>query len=140
MKKGIQGALTAVGIVSLIAFSGSSIAKDEDRTRIECEKRGAYDTSMDARFEVRGGREKFDVSFEAAPGGYFSSGQELDVHVDYVYVGKLMLRYEGFDLQGDLEFDTNIDSVYDDSQPFPENFPEVGRGTHVTVGYLGCSL
>lgn len=140
MNKVMQDVLTAVGIMSVVAFSSSCVAKDEDRTRLECGERGVYDTSMDARYEVRDGREKFDVSFEAAPGGYFSSGQELDVYVDYVYVGKLMLRYEGFDLQGDLEFDTNIDSVYDDSQPFPENFPEVGRGTHVTVGYLGCSL
>ncbi|MCQ1059165.1 hypothetical protein ACQKPX_12645 [Photobacterium sp. DNB23_23_1] len=145
MKNGIQDALTVVGIVSLIAFSGSSIAKDEDRKRIECEKRGAYDTSMDARFEARDDRKKFDVSFEAAPGGKFYYGQVLNVYVDYERVGSMTLRYEGYDLEGDLEFDSHVDSQYDDSVPFPKNFPSVGYGTHVTIGsyedgYLSCTL
>lgn len=145
MKNVIQEVLTTVGIVSLVAFSGSSLAKDEDRTRLECEKRGAYDTSMDARYEVRDDRRKFDASFEAAPGGKFYDGQELSVYVDYERVGTMVLRYEGYDLQGDLEFDSNVDGYYDDSVPFPENFPPVGYGTHVTVGsyeagYLSCTL
>ena len=145
MKNGIREVLKTVGIVSLIVFSGSSLAKDEDRTRLECEKRGAYDTSMDARYEARDDREKFDASFEAAPGGKFYSGQELSVYVDYEMVGKMVLRYEGYDLEGDLEFDSNVDGPYDDSVPFPENFPSVGYGTHVTigsyeVGYLSCTL
>ncbi|WEM44359.1 hypothetical protein PTW35_24080 (plasmid) [Photobacterium sp. DA100] len=140
MKRAIQDVLAAAGMMSIVLFSSVGLAKDEGRTRLECGKSGAYDTSMSARYEVRDGREKFDVSFEAAPTGYFFSGQELDVHVDYVFVGKMMLRYVGFDLQGDLEFDTNIDGANDDSVPFPEDFPSVERGTHVTVGYLGCSL
>ena len=141
MKNGIQGVLTAAGIMGVLVFSTGTIAKDDDRTRFECWEPGPYDTSMDARFEVRDGREKFDVSFEAAPKGYYESGDILDVHVNYEKVGYMVLYYQGYDLQGDLEFDTQVEGKYDDSQPFPENFPEnVGKGTHISVGYLSCSF
>jgi hypothetical protein len=50
----------------------------------------------------------------------------------------------GGDLVGDLNFDTRS-GPGDEAQPFPDNFPQVRRGTQVVVKIrtstvLGCRL
>lgn len=115
---------------------GSAFAGDE-RTRLECDSEGVGDTSMDARYQERRNRAKFDGSFEAAPGGNFADGDVLAVVVGGIEVGSVALttQFNG-DLGGDIEFDTRADEL----DPFPGNFPDVTSGTSVTVGPLGCAL
>lgn len=107
-------------------------------TRLQCSAAGARDFSMDARYESRRGRNKFDASFEAAPGVGFNVGQRLTVSVGGVNVGSMTLLRDpaNGDIVGDLEFDTRRD----ENNPFPANFPAVSAGVSVTVGSLGCAL
>jgi hypothetical protein len=96
---------------------------------------------MDAKFESRRGRRKFDSSFEAAPGLGFAAGGTLDVVVDGVLVGQMELfQALNGDVEGDLNFDTTAQAD-DDDLPFPPDFPSVDVGTSVVVGgTLGCTL
>jgi len=123
------------------AFTGSLVCGSAfaggDRVRLECDSEGAGDISMDARYQERRGRAKFDGSFEAAPGGGFMDGDVLAVVVGGIDVGSIALATQlNGDLAGDIEFDTQAD----ENNPFPGNFPDVGSDTSVTVGLLGCSL
>jgi len=114
--------------------------RSDDRVRLRCSSRGAGDFSMDAKFETRRGRTKFDTSFEAAPGIGFFAGDRLTVMVGGQTVGEITLveKLNG-DLDGDLDFDTTAQSD-DDDLPLPSDFPDVGIGTSVVVGPLGCDL
>lgn len=128
----------SLSLASAPAFakSGSSGGGDGDRVRLECEKESLNaDDSMDARFEARRGRVKFDASYEAAPGG--TTGP-LDVVVDGILVDSMDLVQIGG--AGDLVGDRSYDSRADEGEPFPADFPDVGPGTIVQVGDLGCRL
>lgn len=124
-------------LVTILSISSTAFAGG-DRTRLECDGEGVGgDFSMDARFEERRNRERFDASFEAAPGGAFAVGDNLGVSVGGVSVGEITLSaLPGGDLGGDLEYDTQADEM----NPFPADFPEVADGTSVIVGPLGCDL
>lgn len=121
----------ALLVSSQVAVAGGN------RIRLDCGANGAADFSMDARYEQRRNREKFDASFEAAPNAGFAAGEELDVKVGGVSVGTMTLvALAGGDVTGDIEFDTQAD----ENNPFPVNFPEVAEGVSVMVGDLGCAL
>lgn len=109
-------------------------------TRLECKAFGSGDTSMDARYEDKDGREKLSASFEAAPGGSFSAGNALDVKVNGVFVGSMILDQPGGvgDVVGDLDFDSNENDPNAEDLPFPAIV--VGDGDVVMVGSLGCGL
>jgi hypothetical protein len=123
-------------VVSLLptanAFAGGG-------TRLECKAFGPGDTSMDARYEEKEGREKLSASFEAAPEGSFMAGNALDVIVNGVFVGNMILDQPGGvgDVVGDLNFDTTANPD-DNDLPFPAIV--VGDGDVVMVGELGCAL
>lgn len=135
MKTKLRPILLAAAVAGS-SVGGSAFAGD-DRTRLRCDSDGAGDISMDARYEERRGRSKFDGSFEAAPGGAFTDGDMLAVNVGGVEVGYITLAAQiNGDLGGDIEFDTQTDEL----NPFPEAFPEAAPGTSVTVGPLGCAL
>ena len=133
---------TNLGLILVTAtlagsMTGGSAMAGDDRTRLRCDSSGAGDTSMDARYEERGGRAKFDASFEAAPGGNYVDGDLLTVNAGGVEVGSIVLLTQlNGDLGGDLEFDTQAD----ENNPFPSDFPDVFSGTSVTAGPLGCAL
>ena len=115
-----------------------------DRTRLECRARGMGDISMSGRFEDRRMRQKFSVEFEAAPGGDFVDGDVLDIHVDGMMVGEMMLMQTLGDVVGDFDLDTTAQPD-DDDLPFPDGFPEVSVDTEIEVvrdgeTVLGCSL
>lgn len=132
----IEVSLLIAAVVATWASAVVSEAKD-DRVRLDCESVGSRDVSMDARFEVESDRTKFDASFEAAPIGVFGDGDTLQVYVAGEYVGDMVLITQlNGDLEGDLEYDTQAD----EGNPFPADFPEVGEGTSVMVGKLGCAL
>ena len=109
-------------------------------TLLRCGARGAGDFSIDVKFSNRRGRTKFDTSFEAAPGLGFLASDVLDVLVGGQRVGQITLaeRLNG-DVEGDLNFDTTA-QANDDDLPLPFDFPQVGSGTGVVVGPLGCDL
>lgn len=135
MKTNMSVILAAFAVTGSLAC-GNALAGD-DRIRLTCGSEGAGDTSMDARYEQRRGRAKFDASFEAAPWSGFTEGDVLAVLVGGIDVGSMVLvKQLNGDLGGDLEFDTRRDEF----NPFPEDFPEVTPGTSVTVGPLGCAL
>ena len=116
-----------------------AVAGDNDQVRLRCDADGTQDISMDAKFESRNGRIKFDASFEARPGLGFGAGQTLDVKVGGVSVGQMTLVNIG-DVIGDLNFDTTA-QANDDDVPLPGGFPSgVRGGTSVMVGPLGCAL
>jgi len=121
--------------VSSVALAGG------DRTRLRCDADGAGDITMDARYEARGNRDKFDASFEALAGGNFAAGDILTVSVGGNDVGGMTLTVNPLngDIEGDLEFDSQVEPN-DDSIPFPGNFPAVSDGTSVVVGPIGCAL
>ena len=109
----------------------------DDRVRLECDARGAGDISIDARYESRGGRDKFSAEFEARPGGLYAAGDVIDVSVDGVSVGPMMLlQVPGGDVVGELDFDTTA-GPGDADLPFPDNFPSVGDGTEVELSQFG---
>lgn len=123
----------------LLLFSISSLTfAGGNSTRLRCKAEGVEDTSMDARYEERRNRAKFDASFEAFAEGPFSAGDVLQVSVGGIEVGSMTLAADpaNGDIIGDLEFDTQAD----ENNPFPESFPDVNEGTSVTVGSLGCAL
>lgn len=137
------GIAMAIIAMAATATAPAAMAKrgsggGDDRLRLQCDADGARDFSMDARYESRRGRAKFDASFEAAANAGFRAGQTLIVAVGGVNVGSMTLTRDPFngDIVGDLEFDTQPD----ENNPFPNNFPSVGAGTSVTVGSLGCAL
>ena len=128
-------------ILALAALAGAYAAPASAQStgvRLACSAAGAQDFSMDARYEDRRGRRKFDASFEAAPNLGFVAGQRIDVSVGGVKVGQMILARDpaNGDIAGDLEFDTRRD----EGNPFPANFPNVTRGTSIVVGSLGCAL
>jgi len=114
------------------AFAGSG-------TRLECKAIGPVDTSMDARYEEKEGREKLSISFEAAPGGLFAAGNVLLVTLNGAFLGNMILSQpDGIgDVEGDLNFDTTADPD-DQDLPFPSIV--VGDGDVVMVDELGCEL
>ena len=122
----------------LLAGTAPASAGGNDRIRLRCDADGTQDISMDAKFESRRGRIKFDASFEAAPGLGFSAGQSLDVIVGGTFVGRMLLADIG-DIVGDLDFDTTAQAD-DDDLPLPGDFPALEEGTSVIVGPLGCAL
>ena len=127
--------ILAAALASSLACN-TAVAQD-DRVRLRCDAEGRRDISMDARYQERRGRSRFDSSFEARRGGRFSEGDILPVVVAGVEVGQITLQVlVGGDVGGDLEFDSHPDEM----NPFPDDFPEVARGTSVIVGPLGCAL
>ena len=128
----------AAACLAAIFTASPAMAGDDDRVRLRCSADGTQDISMDAKFEARNGRAKFDASFEAQPGLGFSAGQQLDVVVGGTLVGQMTLSDIG-DIVGDLDFDTNVEAN-DNDVPLPGDFPAVGVGTSVVVGPLGCAL
>jgi hypothetical protein len=135
MKTNLSMMLVAAAFAGSMV-SGSALAGG-DRIRLQCDSQGVGDTSMDARYQERRGRAKFDGSFEAAPGGDFADGDLLTVVVGSIEVGTIALTTQlNGDIGGDIEFDTRADEL----NPFPKNFPDVAAGTSVTVGPLGCAL
>ena len=135
--KSIVKPLSIVFSALLLAVSQFAVAGGGDRVRLSCDAAGARDISIDARYEERRNRAKFDASFEAAPNAGFTAGEELDVQVGGISVGTMTLVLApGGDVTGDLEFDTQAD----EGNPFPGNFPEISGGISVTVGGLGCAL
>jgi hypothetical protein len=109
-------------------------------TRLECKAFGSGDTSMDARYEEKEGREKLSVSFEATPGGSFAAGNVLEVKVNDTFVGSMILDRPGGvgDIVGDIDFDSNEDDPNAEDLPFPSIV--VGDGDVVMVSSLGCGL
>lgn len=127
-------------VVGLMATSTGALAGGD---RLECDADSATGgASMDARFEAKDGRNKFDASFEVAPGGTLQAGHVLQVNVAGEILGEITLAVQpNGDLGGDLEFDTNVDQDEPDTTvPFPTNWPDAKAGTIVKVGTLGCSL
>ena len=138
--KHLAMALTILAMSATISAPAAFAKRgaDDGNVRLQCNAEGARDFGMDARYESRRGRSKFDASFEAAANVGINAGQTLGVAVGGVDVGSITLTRDPFngDIVGDLECDTQLD----DSNPFPNNFPVVGSGTSVTVGALGCAL
>jgi hypothetical protein len=134
----------AVAVVAAVSSTGA-LAGD-DKTRLQCYADTADGiASMKARYETREGRrsrERFQASFETAPGFGLVAGNVLQVNVGGSVVGLLRLAVQANgDLGAEMDFDTNIDTdAPDTSVPFPANWPGVAPGTVVTVGTLGCSL
>lgn len=133
MAKQILVALAALGVLASVAPSQAADA----RVRRDCRASGAEDISMQARYEARGARKKFTTEFEAAPGGRFSEGDRVSIRVEGVKVGAVRLEtVVGGDVVGDLNFDSRVkndDNPSGDEQPFPADFPTVGRGSLVEV-------
>ncbi len=123
----------------VMATAGGAAQAGGDR--VECGRDSAAgDSSIDARFEDKGDREKFSSSFEAVQGGGHMDGDVLQIKIDGETVGNITLAVlAGGDLGGDLNFDTTAGPGDADS-PFPANWPGAGAGTIVSVGTLGCSL
>ncbi len=129
----LQGSAAAV-VMSFSLVSTTVLAGGGDRFECKAESL-TEDASMDARFEEKRGRMKFDASFEAAPGGTTGT---LAVFVNGMNIGSITLDP---DARGDLAGDLSLDSEPDENAPFPNNFPQnAGNGTAVTVGVLGCTL
>jgi hypothetical protein len=126
---GAAALLLGASYASTPAFAGGG-------DRFECKTESlTEDASMDARFEVKRGRMKFDASFEAAPGGPAGS---LAVLIDGTKVDSMEVLP---DATGELTGDVSYDSEPDENAPFPNDFPQnVGAGTAVVVGVLGCTL
>ena len=138
MKLGIWFAIAAA--VTLAAAPSASAGRDDGRVRLRCKAEGAQDFSIDAKYEERRGRIKFDSSFEAAPGLGFMNGDVLAVKVGGMTVGEMRLvETIGGDVEGDLNFDTTAQAD-DDDLPLPADFPDVSDGTGVVIGDLGCDL
>ncbi|MBT9289680.1 hypothetical protein [Prosthecodimorpha staleyi] len=116
--------------------------------RYTCRATGAPDISMQARWEVKKGRKRFRVEFEAATGGAYTVGQIMTVAVGPVEtaldVGSAALEVIGADLVFELGFDSKAQSG-GDNLAFPPNFPTITAATDVTVktggaAVLGCTL
>ena len=131
---GVLGFGLAVSLFPVTnAFAGGG-------TRLECKAFGPGDTKVDTRYEEKDGREKLSASFEAAPGGLFVAGNVLEVKVNGVFVGSMMLAQPGAigDIVGDIDFDNEEDDPKAEDLPFPPIV--VGDGDVVMVGDLGCPL
>lgn len=117
----------------------NAFAGDETRLRLECRAFGPGDTKVDARYGKRGTRERLRTGFEAAPGGLFEAGNVLDVTVNGLSVGSMILDQPGGigDIVGDLDFDSTANAD-DEDLPFPAI--AIGDGDVVMVGELGCAL
>ena len=130
-------ALFGFGLVVSLVLATQAFAGGD---RLECGASGPVDTSMDARYENNGDREKLSISFEAAQGLGFVAGESLDVTVDGTSVGSmpLTLSLEG-DIVGDLNFDSGENEPGAEDKPFP--VITVGAGDEVRItGVLGCTL
>lgn len=135
-----------VGAVVNVGLATADSAAASDRLIRRCSAEGSGDISMAARYEKRdGGRKKFTVEMEAAPGGAFRSGQRIEFIVAGVKVGSDRLEtVAGGDLVGEINFDTKA-GPGDDEDPFPRNFPAVSNGTKVKIErqdktVLACAL
>lgn len=139
----LLGAVTMLGISMMAALSPAEAAT---RVRLQCSAVGPRDISMSSRYEVQQPRRKFTVEMEAAPNGAFRAGQRITFVVAGVVVGSDALeRIAGGDLVGELNLDTLAGPNDPDEDPFPRNFPPVGRGTKVLIKagattVLGCAL
>ena len=121
-------------IVSLFPVT-SVFAGDDGRTRLECKVFGInVDTSLDARFEARDGRQKLSISFEAGLGSGISEGT-LPIEVG-TWMGNIDLGNVVNGVAGDLNFDTNVE----DDNPFPVGISSIGTGTDIIAGGLTCEL
>jgi len=138
VKNQIKYSVYAMALAVALGVPNVASAGSDDRVRLRCDAEGVQDISMDAKFESRNGRIKFDASFEAQPGVGYSAGQTLDVKVGGVSVGRMTLFSIG-DIVGDLNFDTTA-QANDDDLLLPSGFPSVGEATSVMVGPLGCAL
>ena len=140
----VAGALTIFAVTAgLAAFDAADAA---DRLIRRCSAEGPGDISMAAKYERRdGGRKKFSIEMEAAPGGVFAAGQKVVFFVSGKRVGNDKLQtVVGGDLVGELNLDTEA-GPGDDEDPFPANFPPVSKGTKVRIKsggdvVLACSL
>ena len=139
MSKTYQYIVPALALALALGASLPIFAGGGDRTRLRCSAEGIQDISMDAKYEARGNRVKFDTSFEALPGLGFNAGDSLEVAIGGISLGQMRLVSIG-DIVGDLNFDTTA-QANDDDMPLPGQFPSnVASGTSVTVGPLGCAL
>jgi hypothetical protein len=123
-----------------------SPAEAQARLILRCSAVGPRDISMATRYEVRPPRRKFTVEMEAAPNSGFRAGQRITFVVAGRVVGSDTLqRVVGGDLVGELNLDTQAGPNDPDEDPFPRNFPPVGKGTGVLIKagartVLGCAL
>lgn len=139
----ILAGLVAAGALSI--QSRAETAPAAARTLFTCQARGDVQIAMHSRYELRSaGRKKFTAEFESLADPRFVAGGRLQVKVDGVRVGTVVLdALTGGGVIGDLNFDTQPQI---DAKPFPPNWPAgVGGGSEVdfvrgTTLVLGCSL
>lgn len=114
--------------------------------RYRCHANAAPDISMSSKWEVKKGRKKFGVEFEAGPGTTLTAGTVLTLAVNAIVVGTGTLETIGTDLVVEIEYDSKVSSSGDE-RAFPANFPQntIGSGTPVELRLgvtpvLGCVL
>jgi hypothetical protein len=123
-------ALIALGMVGSVALAGDQLRL---RARLRADA-SAGDISGNAKYrEKDDGRRRFQLEVEG-----FRPGTTLDVVVAGVRVGSVTIDNLGV---GELDFDTQQNDPNDDeTRPFPDNFPNIGRGDSVRVGQLRGTL
>ena len=122
-------------VVSLFPVTNAFAGGDDNRKRLECKSFGPnVDTSLDARYEARDGRQKLSISFEAGLASGISEGS-LPIAVG-TWMGTIELENVVNGVAGDLNFDTNPE----DDEAFPDTIGEINNTTVIIAGGLKCPL
>lgn len=145
--------------VMVLAAAGADIAEakkgssgsggntgNSGNLRYRCNANAAPDISMASKWEVKKGRQRFQVEFEAGPATTLTAGTALTLAVGGVEVGVGTLELIGTDLVIEIQYDSKV-SPSGDERAFPANFPRttIGSGTQVefrsgVTPVLGCVL
>lgn len=141
--------LAAVGADIAEAKKGSGSGGNvgnSGNVRYRCNANAAPDISLSSKWEVKKGRQRFQVEFEAGPATTLTAGTALTLAVGGIEVGVGTLELIGTDLVIEIEYDSKV-SPSGDERAFPANFPRttIGSGTPVefrsgVTPVLGCVL
>lgn len=105
--------------------------KKKKRERFRCRADGDGGREADLRLRVKDGDVEFRAKWEIDKGEGQDVGTVVNVSIDGVFIGGIVLEDDGDQLEGDIEFE-------DDE--FPEDFPEIEEGTPVSIGALFCEF
>ncbi len=117
----------SIAIVSVLAATSADVMAKDNRFR--CRDDGPGGREAELRFELDDGNPEFRAKWEINLNEGQVEGDVVNVTIDGVFIGGIVLSQKGSELEGDIEFD---------GRDFPTDFPSIRSGTPVEIGSLFC--
>lgn len=117
-------------ILASLLFLNTSIVHAKD-DRLRCVDKGPGGREADLRFEIDDGDIEFRAKWEINLDQGQEPGDVVDVTIDGIFIGGIVLQLDGNQLEGDIELE---------GKSLPKGFPDIFEGSTTEIGALFCTF